>query len=198
MSEWWTYRPSDFLMFSARTYARMLELYNQEVWPLQFAWLVIGIGLIVLAARGPRESSRWIASCLALAWLWVAWAFHWQRYSDINTAGRWFAAAFAVQAFVLLLAAISGSRSAPVPGPIARYTGLALAVAGVLLYPLLALASGRPLHQAEVFGLVPEPTALATVGLLLATPQRYRTEMLPIPLLALALGATTWWLLFDS
>lgn len=34
MSEWWTYRLSDFLMFSPATYWRMVERYNREVWPL--------------------------------------------------------------------------------------------------------------------------------------------------------------------
>ena len=30
MSEWWTYRPSDFLLFSARTYWRLFELHNAQ------------------------------------------------------------------------------------------------------------------------------------------------------------------------
>lgn len=196
MSEWWTYRPSDFLMFSARTYARLLERYNLEAWPMHVAWIALGSGLIVLASRGARESSRWVAFSLAFTWLWLAGAFYWQRYSEINTAWAWFAGACAVQAFVLVLAGISGSLSAPVPGVIARSTGFALAFAGILFYPLLAAASGRSWQQAEVFGMVPEPTALATLGLLLATPQRYRTEMMPIPLLTLVVGAMTWWLLF--
>ena len=28
MSEWWTYRLTDFLLFSPRTYDRLFELYN--------------------------------------------------------------------------------------------------------------------------------------------------------------------------
>ncbi len=35
MSEWWTYTLSDFLLFSARTYYRLFELYNRDVWPAQ-------------------------------------------------------------------------------------------------------------------------------------------------------------------
>jgi hypothetical protein len=29
MSEWWTYRPEDFLLFSPRVYWRMFELQNE-------------------------------------------------------------------------------------------------------------------------------------------------------------------------
>ena len=30
MSEWWTYRLSNFLLFSPRTYYRLFELYNSD------------------------------------------------------------------------------------------------------------------------------------------------------------------------
>ncbi len=50
---------------------------------------------------------------------------------------------------------------------VCRHAGLGLFLFSVLLYPLVAFFSGRPLGQAEVFGLTPDPTALATLGLLL-------------------------------
>ena len=34
MSEWWTYRAEDFLLFSPRVYWRMFELHNTALWPL--------------------------------------------------------------------------------------------------------------------------------------------------------------------
>jgi hypothetical protein len=43
MSEWWTYRPSDFLLFAPRTYYRLFELYNSEIWPLQIVALLAGV-----------------------------------------------------------------------------------------------------------------------------------------------------------
>ena len=45
MSEWWTYRPSDFLLFSPRTYYRLFELYNAEVWPGHVLALALGLAL---------------------------------------------------------------------------------------------------------------------------------------------------------
>ena len=33
MSEWWSYSPSDFLLFSARTYYRLFEIHNAALWP---------------------------------------------------------------------------------------------------------------------------------------------------------------------
>ncbi len=47
MSEWWTYRLEDFLLFSPRVYWRMFELHNEAVWPLQIATLLLGAAILV-------------------------------------------------------------------------------------------------------------------------------------------------------
>ena len=52
MSEWWTYRLSDFLMFSPRTYHRLFELTNAEIWPLQIVTLAAGLLGFWLVWRG--------------------------------------------------------------------------------------------------------------------------------------------------
>lgn len=102
MSEWWTYRLSDFLMFSPRTYWRLVELYNHDVWPAQLAGLAVGFAALWLAASRRAGAGRVLAALLAVAWLWVGWAFHWQRYATINWAAQYFAVAYAIQAGLLL------------------------------------------------------------------------------------------------
>ena len=195
MSEWWTYRPSDFLMFSARTWTRLVGSWNEALWPWQWAMTAAGVVLLLAAARDPRRERPWVIAVLAVAWAWVGWAFHWERFAEVNTGARWFALAFGVQA-VLLLAL--GLRAAPgAPPTSTRGVGLTLAAAA-LLYPLLAPLSGRGWSQAEVAGAMPEPTALFTAGLLLALPQRHRALLLAIPVLALVVGGTTQWLLWTT
>ncbi|HYD76328.1 DUF6064 family protein [Ramlibacter sp.] len=194
MSEWWTYRPSDFLMFSARTWGRLLEAHNREAWPWQFLLLAIGLAWLWAALHHPRVTARWSGIVLAAAWGWVAWAFHWQRHADINTAAPWLAGAWALQAALLL---VLGTRPASTRPP-AWQAGAALgcALAALVAYPLVAPLAGRGWAQAEVAGLMPEPTALFTLGLLFALPQRHRGLLVVIPVLSLALGWTTAWLLW--
>ena len=48
MSEWWTYRPSDFLLFAPRTYYRLFELYNSDIWPVHVVALLAGVTILVL------------------------------------------------------------------------------------------------------------------------------------------------------
>jgi hypothetical protein len=195
MPEWWTYQPSDFLMFSARTWGRLVEGWNAELWPLQPLLVLAAIGLVAAAAvRGPTLQGA-ITAVLALAWIWVGWAFHWERFSTINTGASWMAAAFAVQAALLLAL---GSAAGPPPSRGWRQAGLVIAAGAALAYPLLAPLAGQAWARAEVAGALPDPTTMLTVGLLLALPLRHRRWLLPIPLLALLVGWTTAWLLWTK
>ena len=54
MSEWWTYSLSDFLLFSPRTYYRLVELYNLAIWPAQL--VALAIGAAILAVLGSRAT----------------------------------------------------------------------------------------------------------------------------------------------
>jgi len=196
MSEWWTYTLSDFLMYAPRTYWRLVELYNRDFWPLQLPLLAGGLAALWFAAIRPPSGFRWIAAGLAAAWLWVGWAFLWQRYATINWAATYVAITFSVQALLLAGLALRSGQAASPPGKAARGVGGLLAAAG-LLYPLLGLALGRPWAQAESLGMLPEPTALLTLGLLLLGGQPAsgvgRGVLFCIPLLCLLLGAATGW-----
>jgi hypothetical protein len=170
MPEWSTYSPENFLMFSARTYYRLFERHNTALWPGHVVALLAGAAVFALLWRRPdARTARLAVGVLAAGWLVVAVAYFWVRYSTIHTGGKWFAAAFGAQALALAWCGIVGRRLelAVRPAAIGR-TGLGLIAFSVLLYPLVGRLLGRPWMQAEVFGLAPDPTVLATLGLLLA------------------------------
>jgi hypothetical protein len=66
MSEWWTYRPEDFLLFSPRVYWRMFELHNAAFWPLHFATLAAGLTINLLVLRSPPRRGPWVELILAV------------------------------------------------------------------------------------------------------------------------------------
>jgi hypothetical protein len=112
MSEWWTYSLSDFLLFSPRTYYRLLELYNLAIWPAQLLALALGVLILALLRPGPAWQGRGVAAVLAACWLWVAWAYFLERYETINWAASYFAFGFAIEALLLLWIGVAyGSRS---------------------------------------------------------------------------------------
>src|SRR5262245_33108789 len=102
MSEWWTYRLANFQLFAPRTYYRLFELYNSEIWPGQVLALLVGLAVLARLRNGGQWQSRVISAALAASWLWVAWAYHYARYASINWAATYFAGAFAVEALLLL------------------------------------------------------------------------------------------------
>jgi hypothetical protein len=173
MSEWWTYRLESFALFSARTYYRLIEAYNADLWPLQ--WLALAAGaaaLVWLLREHSVVRDRAVFALLAVAWLWVAWGYQHQRFATINWAADYAAVLFAAQAAALLwMGVVRGGvafrRDASPTDPVA----ITIIVAALAGYPLIAAVLGRPWLQAEVLGLMPEPTAIATLGfLLLARP----------------------------
>ena len=70
MPDWLTYRLSDFLLFSPRTYYRMFELYHAQVWPIHLVVLGSVIGVFVLLRREEEWRDRATAGVLAVCWLW--------------------------------------------------------------------------------------------------------------------------------
>ncbi len=172
-----SYALVDFVPFTAEVYLRLLERVGESSWPLHLATLVLGVAAMILMWRG---RGRIACVLLAAPWAWVGITFFEQRYAQLNWAGGWFAGAFLVQAAGLLLLAAMGAafdrgaattqrsahsgilqQGAPLAG------GLILAGFGVLAYPVIGPLSGSALFQAETFGIHPDPTAVATLGIML-------------------------------
>ncbi len=191
-SEWWTYRLGDFLLFAPRTYYRLFELYNREIWPVQAVAMVLGIAILVLCLRrDDRWRGRGIAAILALTWLWVGWAFHLERYVTINWAAKWFAAGFAAQA--LLFVWIGVIRNRLQLAPMSRFgrIGLGLFVFALAIQPLIGPLVGRRWIQIELFGIAPDPTAVATLGILLLGVERVHVTLIVLPVLWCAISGAT-------
>ena len=188
MTEWWSYGLSDFLMFSPQAYWRLVARYNAAWWPAQLAGLAACAALLFIALRA--GSTRATLVILAAAWAFTGWAFHWQRHAEIFLGAAWLAIAHGVEA--LLLIAAAASRRSAGAGTRARVAGAGL-VALALLFPLLSFAQGRGLQEAEVFGFMPDPTALATLGVLLALalPTGIRLVLAALPVLSLLLGVAS-------
>lgn len=196
MSEWWSYRPEDFLLFSPRVYWRLFELHNAALWPAQIAAVALLAALVWLAAARPAGHGRLITAVLAVAWAFTGWAFVWTRYATINWAAEYLAPMFAAEAILLGLAALSGGLHGPRFGPVAFAGWMLIALASAM--PLASPAFGRGWSAAEVFALAPDPTAIATLGLLLVLRGPMVWALAPIPFLWCATSALTLWTMGEA
>jgi len=193
MSEWWTYRLSDFLLFSPRTYYRLFELYNLYIWPAQIVTLALGVAVLALSLRPGRLQGRIVAAILAACWLLVAIAFHQRHYATINWAAAYAAFAFGAEALLLTWSGvIRGSLDLRPWTAMEGRIGMGVFVFALLLQPLIGFLVGRQWLQAEIFGVAPDPTVVATLGILL-TADRVPWLLLVVPLAWCAVGGATLW-----
>ncbi|NYS62531.1 MFS transporter permease [Vreelandella salicampi] len=166
MNEWTSYRLQDFIPFTAEVYFRLLERMGETFWPLHLLTLGLGAVTLVLALK-----HRTRLACLLPAPLWafVAIAFFFQRYAELNWAGGYVGNAFIAQAVLLTLMALTGWGMDNAPRatnpPVA--IGIAITLFGLIIMPLMAPLSGGSWYQAEVFGIHADPTAVTTLGLVL-------------------------------
>jgi hypothetical protein len=198
VSEWWSYRPADFLMFAPGTYWRLFELHNAAWWPVQPALIVAGLAWLAWVSRAGSAAPRTGAAGLALAGAFAGTAFVLGRYATINWAAQALATLpLGASLALALLATRPDVRASPLPAR--RRDGALLVAWAIAAHPLLAWVSGRPLAQAEVIGLAPDPTAIATLGLLLATTgtsaatRRLRRAAWAATALWCAIAAATLW-----
>jgi hypothetical protein len=162
MGEWWTYAPSDFLLFSRAVYERQFALLNLAVWPGQALTMGVAAIVMILQSMGGRRAATTAGLLAALLWLSVASLYFAGRHAQINFIAPAMAAGFTLQAVaVAAVAVIAPQRLAG-----ARPAGAALAVLALFAFPLLALLQGRPFIEAEIVGLAPDPTAAFTLGVL--------------------------------
>lgn len=190
MSEWWTYRLSDLILFSRDVYYGTFALYHRGIWPAHVV-LVLLVALAALGYRRARDDAsrgRIVVGLLTFCWVWIAVAFHAHRYATINWAAKYFAAAFLLQAVLLAWLAFRGRVALDTRSIRRLLLGVAvLAVAA----PLTGLATGRQWDQVELLGVTPDPTATATIlALGLSSPRVPRLAFV-IPVVWCLVGGLT-------
>ncbi len=200
MSEWWTYSLHSFLLFSPRVYWRLIEQYNQALWPVQIAILLVGAAAFFGVLRRWPRAWRAVWVLLAGGWLFVTWAYLLQRYAAINWPVRYLAPFIFLEGILLLGLAFRTQEAVPA----GRGTGRFLLFYGLAGHPLVTAMQGGAWSAAELVGLLPDPTAIVTLGVLLTWGRGGLSRaLLVIPLLwclfsfftLLAMGAPVAWVM---
>ncbi|QDG50531.1 MFS transporter permease [Persicimonas caeni] len=195
-----TYSLEDFFPFLPEVYFRLFVRLNEGWWPAHLVALLLGAAALWLAWRG---FGRLVGAALAICWTFVGYAFFLELYANLNWAGTYFGWAFIAQsALLLIIGALGGldrelgrapDRTQNRPLDPAGWVGVGLVVFALAIFPLLEPLTGvQDWKGAELFGIAPDPTVIATLGFVLMA-RRPRWLLLIVPVLWCAIsGATAW------
>ena len=190
MGELTSYSLSDFILFSDRVYYRQFELYNQAIWPLHLIAILFSFVIIYVWWKKPAWAGRLTAAILIVSWLWVAWAFLFERFHQIHVVANWYAFGFVLQAGLITWYGIINNQFVLFAGSqLRKNIGIVLLFVSLIIYPFLALISGRSGLQFEMFSLFPDPTALATLAILVLC--KVSSVLYVIPVIWLLISGVT-------
>jgi hypothetical protein len=100
---------------------------------------------------------------------------------------------FAIEAMLLIWTGLIRNRLRLRPArDVAGVAGLCMFLFALFIWPLIGPLAGRSWLQAESFAVAPDPTVVATLGLLVGADQA-RWDLLVIPLLWCAISGATLW-----
>ena len=178
----------DLLLFEPCVYWRLFALENEALWPAQLALLAAGAALLFCLLGGRRPSGRWLGPALGAAWFWTGWQFVALRYGTVNWAAPTLAWGFYAEGVLLAALGLAGRFSFVRRDRV----GLGLIAVALFVWPLLSRFDGRPWSEAEIAAIAPDPTAIATLGLLsLAVRNRWTALLCLLPALWLGVSALT-------
>ena len=178
-----SYSLDDFLLFSPEVYFRLFELHNSALWPLQVPVFAVCSLVLFLLARATPNDLRASLAVFGAFWLWVAWSFFAQRYNTINWVAAYLAPVAALQGAALIGSALVWRNPLdPRVLPAAQRIGLGLYVLALFGYPLLGIGFERPWQGAELVGIAPDPSAVATIAILAMTRGRWKWLLMVIPI----------------
>jgi hypothetical protein len=179
--------------FSREQFLGVFASYHAE-WP-HAVWFFYAGAVCVLASIGlaPRRTAFRIGTLyLGVAWSWIAVAYHWLHFRQVNPAAGIFAGIFLLQGSFFLKQAIHpGKDDFKRPGGLPRFLGGLFALYSLVIYPVLGRLNGHGFPNGPSFEL-PCPTAIFTFAVLLLTVSdlRLMLRLAAIPLVWAFIGTS--------
>ena len=179
-----TYSLIDFFPFDAESYLSLFRLQNEAWWPLHVfiaIALFVPLAIVAVSWRSEQERMRLYAVralqlFLVFAWASASW-FILIRYSTLNWAAYNLGFVFFGQAILMLLMSVLGAIDVESLPPKERgptyWAGALFVLFALFGYPAFGLAFGHGWSGIEFVGLAPDPTAIATIGIMLMCRKPY-------------------------
>ena len=183
------------LPFSVEQFFAVFVQYNTAVWPAQVVLLALGLIAVGFVFWPGARSGTIVSAILALLWAWLGVVYHWVFFASVNPL----AIAFAILSLVGALAfvwwgVIRRQLRFARPARWRAWTGGALLIYALLVYPALSWMAGHHYPALPTFGL-PCPTTIFTFGVLAFLARPYPWQVFVVPVLWSLIGGQAAFLL---
>jgi len=176
--------------FTAAQFFEVFRNYNETVFPAQLMLYLACFSALYLIIKPVTMSGKIISGLLAFFWLWMGIVYHFIFFTAINGAAYIFGAAFLLQAVLFLAFGVFKNKLVfSFRSDIYGFTGIALILFSLVIYPILGYFLGHVYPSSPTFGL-PCPTTIFTFGILLFSEKKCPVAVLIIPFLWSVIGFT--------
>lgn len=183
------------LPFTVEQFYDVFRAYNDAVWPMQLLLLALAVAALAFLAVPRAWSCRAISAILALFWAWMAFAYHFAFFTQINKLAYAFGGvSIAGAALFLWQGTIRNRLQFRARGGVYPWAGGVLIVFALVLYPLWSWLVGHQYPAMPTFGL-PCPTTIFTIGMLAFLTAPYPRSPLVVPLMWCLVGGSAAFLL---
>lgn len=183
------------LPFSVDQFYGVFRAYNEALWPFQLLPVGLAIVAIILVLRPRRGAGAIVSGILAFLWAWLALAYHFVFFADINPLAYVFAGFSLAGAVVFFWHGVVRRRlHFSWTGSAGAYAGAALVVFALVVYPAWSWYAGHGYPAMPTFG-VPCPTTIFTIGLLAFLVPPYPRGPFVVPILWCLVGVQAAFLL---
>jgi hypothetical protein len=175
--------------FTLREFLDMIASYNNAFWPMPLVAYALGIIAVILTWLKSDYASKAATGILVLFWLWTGIVFNGLWFSELWSRVMLFTVLFVIQAILLAWTGIlkpdlsfraRADRYGLVGGLVILY--------GMAGYPAIESLLGRGYPQALLLGMVPCPTIVFTLGMLLWSDRPTPRLVLVIPVFYAVVG----------
>jgi hypothetical protein len=154
--------------FTFDEFLEMLARFNTGWWPMHLVMYALAFASIYFAIRKTRWSAKVVTGILVFFWIWVGTVFNLLCFSRLYPMAYIFVVLYYLEGIILTWVGFVGKKlSYSVKADLFGVTGAIMIIYALIGYPLIGYVTGRGPDHLLYTGMMPCPTAIFTLGLLL-------------------------------
>ncbi len=171
------------LSFSIEEFLLVLESYNLAIWPLQIITYVLIVLVLFFSLKPTKYSAKIVSAILSFFWLFTGIVFCFIYWAPSHIFGYIFGIFCTVQGLLFLFSIIRSDITIGSSDKTSKLIGILFVLYAIIGYQVFGYYLGHTYPKFFAVGLVPCPTTIFTLGILLMINKSIPIKYFVIPLM---------------